>query len=86
MPPRCYLPPSKSLSKRHAQPTEAALALDPRSEAAHLQLWQIFLGHHTPRAAADIFTDALALHPDSFLLRLGRGLAYKDCPRAPRRG
>lgn len=63
---------------RHA---EAALALDPRSEAAHLQLGQIFLGHHTPQAAADIFTDALALHPDSFLLRLGRGLAYKDLAR-----
>lgn len=60
---------------------EAALAMDPRSEAAHLQLGQIFLGHNTPGAAAEIFTDALAIHPESFVLRLGRGLAWKDLGR-----
>ena len=60
---------------------EAALSLDPRSEAAHLQLGQIFLGHHTPQAAADVFTEALAFHPTSFFLRLGRGLAWKDLMR-----
>src|SRR5262249_5829063 len=57
------------------------LSLDPRSESAHLQLGQIFLSHNTPQAAADIFTEALTLHPDSFLLRLGRGLAWKDLSR-----
>lgn len=57
---------------------EKALALDPRSEAAHLQLGQIFLGNNTPQAALEVFTDALQLHPNSFLLRTGRGLALKD--------
>lgn len=57
---------------------EKALALDPKSEAAHLQLGQIFLSHNTPQAALDVFTDAIALHPNSFLLRTGRGLALKD--------
>jgi superkiller protein 3 len=66
---------------RAVEQAEAALALDPRSEAAHLQLGQIFLGHHTPQAAADVFTEALAIHPASFLLRLGRGLAWKDLMR-----
>ena len=66
---------------RAVEQAEAALSLDPRSEAAHLQLGQIFLGHHTPQAAADIFGDALELHPESFLLRLGRGLAWKDLMR-----
>ncbi len=66
---------------RAVEQAEAALALDPRSEAAHLQLGQIFLGHNTPQAAADVFTEALTLHPDSFLLRLGRGLALKDLQR-----
>ena len=66
---------------RAVEQAEAALSLDPRSEAAHLQLGQIFLGHHTPQAAADVFGEALALHPDSFLLRLGRGLAWKDLMR-----
>lgn len=57
---------------------EKALALDPRNEAAHLQLGQIFLSNNTPQAALEVFTDALALHPYSFLLRTGRGLALKD--------
>jgi tetratricopeptide (TPR) repeat protein len=66
---------------RAVEQAEAALNLDPRSEAAHLQLGQIFLGHNTPQAAADVFGDALQLHPESFLLRLGRGLAWKDLMR-----
>ncbi len=60
---------------------EAALAIDARSEAAHLQLGQIFLSRNTPQAAADVFTEALALHPQSMMLRLGRGLAWKDLQR-----
>jgi tetratricopeptide (TPR) repeat protein len=60
---------------------EAALALDPRSQAAHLQLGQIFLSNHTPLAAHDIFAEALTLFPDSFLLRLGDGLALKELMR-----
>lgn len=60
---------------------EAALALDARSEAAHLRLGQIFLAHNTPEAALDIFSEALTLLPESVLLRLGRGLALKDLTR-----
>lgn len=57
---------------------EAALAMRPRAEAAHLQLGQIFLSYNTPQAALDVFTEALTYHPDSFLLHAGRGLALKD--------
>lgn len=57
---------------------EAALALEPQSEAAHLQLGQIFLGHNTPKAALEVFTEALTYHPRSYLLKAGRGLALKD--------
>ena len=57
---------------------EAALQLQPRSEAAHLQLGQIFLSRNTPQPALDIFTDALTYHPSSYLLHAGRGLALKD--------
>jgi len=57
---------------------EAALAISPAAEAAHVQLGQIFLGNNTPSAALEVFTDALALHPASVLLRAGRGLALKD--------
>lgn len=60
---------------------EAALALEPRNEAAHLQLGQIFLARDTPGAAVEIYSEALALLPDSLMLRLGRGLAYKDLQR-----
>jgi len=66
---------------RAVDEAEAALALDPRSEPAHAQLGQIFLGNNTPAAAAEIFTEALGLFPDSLMLRLGRGLAYKDLTR-----
>lgn len=62
---------------------EAALTLEPRSEAAHLQLGQIFLARHTPEAALEIFSDALMLLPDSLMLRLGKGLALKDLARYP---
>lgn len=60
---------------------ESALAINPRDEAAHLQLGQIFLSHHTPAGALEIFTDALTSIPDSLLLRLGKGLALKDLAR-----
>ncbi len=63
---------------RAVERAEAALALDPRSEAAHLQLGQIFLSRNTPQAALEVFSEALAIHPESFLLRAGRGLALKD--------
>jgi tetratricopeptide (TPR) repeat protein len=66
---------------RAVEEAEAALALDPRSEPAHLQLGQIFLGNNTPAAAVEIFTEALGIFPDSLMLRLGRGLAYKDLAR-----
>ena len=62
---------------------EAALALVPRSEAAHLQLGQIFLSHNTAEAALDVFSEALTLLPDSLMLRLGKGLALKDLARYP---
>ncbi len=60
---------------------EAALAIDPKSEAAHLQLGQIFLGHNTPQAAFEIFSEALGIHPDPLLLRVGRGLALRELTR-----
>ena len=60
---------------------EAALALEPRNEAAHLQLGQVFLAHNTPEAAIEIFSEGLAVFPGSLMLRLGRGLARKDLQR-----
>lgn len=66
---------------RAVNEAEAALALESRLEAAHLQLGQIFLSRNTPQAALDIFSEALAVLPDSLLLRLGRGLALKDLSR-----
>lgn len=62
---------------------EAALAIDPRLEAAHLQLGQIFLANNTPQAALEVFSDALGAIPGSLLLRLGKGLALKDLARYP---
>lgn len=52
-------------------------------EAAHLQLGQIFLSHNTPQAALEVFSEALLILPDSFLSRLGKGLALKDLGRYP---
>ncbi|MEO8128701.1 MAG: tetratricopeptide repeat protein [Bryobacteraceae bacterium] len=66
---------------RAVSEAEAALQMEPRSEAGHLQLGQIFLSHNTPLAALDIFTDAQQLFPKSFLIRLGRGLALKEIGR-----
>jgi predicted Zn-dependent protease len=66
---------------RAVQEAEAALSIEPRNEAAHLQLGQIFLGRNTPDAAAEIFSEALVLFPESQMLRLGRGLAYKELGR-----
>jgi predicted Zn-dependent protease len=63
---------------RAVSEAEAALALEPRSEAAHLQLGQIFLSHNTPAAAFEIFSEAQQMFPDSFLVRLGRGLSLKE--------
>jgi len=60
---------------------ETALKLDPRSEAAHLQLGYIFLSRNTPAAAVDIFTEAERLLPASLPVRLGKGLALKDLQR-----
>ncbi len=66
---------------RAVEHAEAALALDPNGEAAHLQLGSIFLQHNTPAAALDIFTEAEQILPGSFLIRLGKGLALKDLQR-----
>jgi superkiller protein 3 len=66
---------------RAVQEAEAALAIDAKQESAHLQLGQIFLGHNTPKAAEEIFSDGLAIFPDSFFLRLGKGLALKELQR-----
>jgi protein O-GlcNAc transferase len=60
---------------------EAALALEPDSEAAHMQLGGIFLTHNTPTAALDIFSEAQQLFPQSRLPRLGKGLAFKELQR-----
>lgn len=64
--------------KQAVAEAENGLRIEPRNEALHLQLGSIFLGHNTPAAAAEIFTEALRLLPDSVLLRLGRGIAYKE--------
>lgn len=64
--------------ERAVAEAEAALAINPRAEAGHLQLGQVFLTYNTPQAALDVFTEALTIHPQSFLLRAGRGFALKD--------
>lgn len=60
---------------------ESALQLDPRNEAAHVQLGYIFLSRNTPVAAVDIFTDAEQIFPESLVVRLGKGLALKELQR-----
>lgn len=60
---------------------EAALALAPRNEAAHLQLGQIFLSNNTPLGAYEVFHAAQEMFPDSFLVRLGKGIALKELSR-----
>jgi tetratricopeptide (TPR) repeat protein len=57
---------------------EAALAINPREQAYHLQLGQIFLSHNTPKAAFEVFDEALKLFPDSLVLLLGRGVALMN--------
>src|SRR6266568_763069 len=47
---------------------EAALALEPGSEPAHVQLGGIFLSHNTPGAALEIFAEAQELFPRSLTL------------------
>jgi tetratricopeptide (TPR) repeat protein len=66
---------------RAVDEAEAALSLEPWSEAAHLQLGQIFLSHNTPSAAYEVFSEAQKLFPDSFLVLLGKGLALKELQR-----
>jgi len=66
---------------RAVEEAEAALAIAPRWEAAHLQLGMIFLARNTPEAALDIFNDARKLFPDAVVIRLGLGLAFKDLQR-----
>jgi tetratricopeptide (TPR) repeat protein len=66
---------------RAVSEAEAALALEPRNQAAHVQLGSIFLSHHTPAAALEIFSEAQALFPGSLLVRLGKGLALKELQR-----
>lgn len=60
------------------QEAEAALALDPRNPACHLQLAQIFLSRNTPQAALEILTEAEVQFPDVFVIQLGKGLAQKE--------
>ncbi|MEJ7606977.1 MAG: tetratricopeptide repeat protein, partial [Bryobacteraceae bacterium] len=60
---------------------EAALKLEPGNPAHHLQLAQIFLSRNTPGAALEILSEADALFPNSFVIRLGKGLALKELLR-----
>ncbi|MBL8213492.1 MAG: tetratricopeptide repeat protein [Bryobacterales bacterium] len=57
---------------------ENALGLEPGNPIYHARLGQIFLARNTPKAAFEIFTEAAALFPDNFVVRLGRGLAAKE--------
>jgi tetratricopeptide (TPR) repeat protein len=60
-----------------------AVDLDPRSEAARLQLAQIFLSRNTPEAAYEILNEAMPVFPNSALIRLGAGLALNQMRRYP---
>lgn len=66
---------------RAVSEAEAALKLDPRSEAAHVQLGFIFLSRNTPAAAVDVFTEAEQTFATSLVVRLGKGLALKELQR-----
>ena len=66
---------------RAVQEAQAAIEGDPRNLAAHLQLGQIFLAHNTPEPAAEIFSNAEQIAPESPLAHLGKGLALKDLQR-----
>ena len=67
--------------KQAVAEVEAALAADPHQERYYLQLGQIFVSRNTPRAALEIFDDALRLFPDSLLILLGRGVALMNLGR-----
>lgn len=64
--------------RRAVEEAESALAIEPRNEAAHLQLGVIFLARHTPMAALEVYREAEDLFPDSLPVRLGKGLAFKE--------
>ena len=66
---------------RAVSEAEAALQMDPRNEAAHVQLGYIFLSRNTPLAAVEIFSEAERMFPESLVLRLGKGLALKEVQR-----
>ncbi|MBM3726928.1 MAG: tetratricopeptide repeat protein [Acidobacteria bacterium] len=66
---------------RAVEEAEAALSLEPATEAHHHQLAQIFLTRNTPQAALEIYSDAARLFPASWMIRLGRGLALKELQR-----
>ncbi|HYI93013.1 MAG TPA: tetratricopeptide repeat protein [Bryobacteraceae bacterium] len=63
---------------RAVMEAEAAIAQEPGSEAAHVQLGFIFLSRNTSLAAVEIFTDAERQFPNSLIVRLGKGLAQKE--------
>ena len=65
--------PAKAVSE-----AEEALKLDPGQPANHVQLAQIFLSRNTPAAALEILTEAGNLFPNVFIIRLGKGLAFKE--------
>ena len=66
---------------RAVEHAEAALALDVKTEANHLQLAQIFLSRNTPLAAYEILSEAQQFFPDSILIRLGKSIALKELKR-----
>ena len=57
---------------------EEALRIQPENPVYHVHLAQIFLSRNTPKAALEILTEAEALFPNSYIVRLGRGLALKE--------
>lgn len=60
---------------------QQAVNLDPASEAARLQLAQIFLSRNTPEPAYQILSEAIPAFPNSALIRLGAGLALNQMRR-----
>jgi predicted Zn-dependent protease len=60
---------------------QQAVELGGASEAARLQLAQIFLSRNTPEAAWEILSEAMPLFPGSALIRLGAGLALNQMRR-----
>jgi tetratricopeptide (TPR) repeat protein len=64
-----------------AAEAQEAMRLAPRSEAAYLQLAQIFLSRNTPQPAYEILSEAATQFPDSLLVRLGLGLSLQELQR-----